>query len=288
MLSCLIISSKVTVDRLHPSLKQILALAYQRLLQTKSTSTKIRLIEIFMAAFYYDANYTLSLFQHENPEIIAKLFETLFEWIKDMERDFTQRLIVLSFSALLCIPQERLPPIIVQNTFSMFRQIIRELVLIEEEAKKVDDSQEEESEDDSRFDRDDFGLDVDEDEFDEADSKLAALNRAKKLYVPDGGYDENEDCLNAEDEDYRQMLQEMDGEEKAKRELYLSGEPVDDEDENDFAYTSPIESFPITRMFVETFENLASQNPQFVTLLKNNLENEDASRLEELVISCRK
>jgi len=290
MLSCLVISSKQTVDKLHPLLPQILALTFQRLQTIKSTSAKIRLLEIFMAALYYDASYTLSIIQKENPDVLKSLFTMLFDTLKVMERDFTQRLIVLSFTALLTLPQSSLPEILIVNSFSMFQQIIRELVLIEEEGKK-DHNDSDGSEGDSRYDDDDFGIEVDadEDDFDEADDVKAAVSRAKKLYVPDGGYNEDEDCLNAEDEDYRQMLEQMGSEEKGKKDLYMSGEPVDDEDEDeDFAYTSPIESYPLPQMFYDAFSALATRDADFVISLRNQLQSEDAKRLEELIISCRK
>ena len=35
---------------------------------------------------------------------------------------------------------------------------------------------------------------------------------AKALYVPEGGYDEEEDCVNAEDESYREALETMEKE----------------------------------------------------------------------------
>lgn len=236
-------------------------------------------MEVFLASFYYDASYTLMILCKEDPQVVVNLCNCIFENLKNMDRDFTQRLIVLSFMSLLAIPLSHLPDILSANAGAMFQQIIRELVLIEEESKKQD-NEENDSEIDSRYDDDDFGAEPDDD--DDADPALAAANRAKKLYVPDGGYNEDEDCLNAEDEEYRQMLESMDNEEKAKRELYLAGEPVDDEDEDDFAYTSPIENFQITKMFFDELNVWLSRDPAFVTALKAQLNSEDTMRLEQL------
>ena len=85
-----------------------------------------------------------------------------------------------------------------------------------------------------------FFVDDDEDE----------INHAKNLIVPDGGYDEDEDCINAEDEEYRKVIDQMDKEQKVKRELYLAGEPVYDDDEDDFDYVSNIDSIDLNQYFL--------------------------------------
>lgn len=280
LLSCLIISSKEVLDMLHPLLPQILGVSYKRLLTIKSQQAKVRLLEVFLASFYYDASYTLMILSKEDPQVIVNLCNCIFENLKNMDRDFTQRLIVLSFMSILAIPSSNLPNILSANVGSMFQQIIRELVLIEEESKKQH-SEDNDSDTNSRYDDDDFGADLDDD-YDDTDPALAAGNRAKKLYVPDGGYNEDEDCLNAEDEEYRQMLESMDNEDKAKRQLYLAGEPVDDEDEDDFAYTSPIENFQIIRMFFDELNVWLSRDLGYVTSLKAQLNSEDTQRLEQL------
>jgi len=42
--------------------------------------------------------------------------------------------------------------------------------------------------------------------------KGTGIDYAKALHVPDGGYDEDEDCINAEDESYREALEVMEKE----------------------------------------------------------------------------
>lgn len=49
--------------------------------------------------------------------------------------------------------------------------------------------------------------------------KASSIDYAKALHVPDGGYDEDEDCINAEDESYREALEVM---EKEVREVLLA------------------------------------------------------------------
>ena len=114
----------------------------------------------------------------------------------------------------------------------MFMQCIRELVMIEEEKEKADNGEDEDDEDDEDGMIDDGDDDDDDDDDDDADDDdddmkadsekanpgigLVAVQRSAKgssatykrlaaLAVPEGGYDEEEDCLNTEDEEYRQV-----------------------------------------------------------------------------------
>ena len=99
-------------------------------------------------------------------------------------------------------------------------QCIRELVMIEEEKEKADNEEEDDEDEDGMLDDDD---DDEDDEDIKAVSRktkasgsvalLVATSRSAdgssvlytRLAVPEGGYDEEEDCLNAEDEEYRQV-----------------------------------------------------------------------------------
>lgn len=147
----------------------------------------------------------------------------------------------------------------------MFEQIIREVVLVEEEAAK-EKTGDDETEDDEDDEEDDGGGDLD---------------------VPEGGYDEDEDCLNAEDEAYRESLEAMSKEQRVKKQLYVAGEPVDDEDDDDFVYTSPIESLDVLSFFVASMQQAASIAPELVANLQSRLRPEDVARLETILETAR-
>lgn len=294
--SALIVAAKVkSVGGLVSILPQILGLTLNTLGTVKSTFVKVRLMEIVMASLYYDAAATLEILGSEAFQKTDAVFAMLFELLKEMERDFSMRLTVLAFQAMLVLPTESLPSVIQQNVASMFQQCVRELTLIEQVKEENDakearraargDSSDEEDDDDEDFDGfddDDIGDDDDE-EFDDADAKQAAINRAKKLYVPEEGYGEDEDCVNAEDEEYRQHLEQTDREDRVKRELYRAGEPVDDEeDDEDFDYTSDIELMDITGDFLATCNLLQQQNPALFSHLQSLLDAEDHQRVAEL------
>eukprot|EP01036_Dinobryon_divergens_P033075 gene33075-42787_t len=82
------------------------------------------------------------------------------------------------------------------NNLGSTQQVVRELVMITEEEEKADDEKE------------DGGGQVSK-----GGSKgQQGADYAKALYVPEGGYDEEEDCVNAEDESYREALETMEKE----------------------------------------------------------------------------
>jgi len=77
---------------------KILALTLVKLKATKTMTLKIRLIEVIMACLYYDAEATLSiLLSDPSSSVASDMFNMLFDSLKDMSRDFTMRLVVLSF-----------------------------------------------------------------------------------------------------------------------------------------------------------------------------------------------
>jgi hypothetical protein len=350
LLSCLVISCKSLVQngdiQLHTYLPNILLLVFEKLSVVRIKSVKIRLLEIVMSSFYYDASLTLSIILSiQSPVILEKVtqltgksaaelqmnpsqitlilyFNMLFDLLKDMDRDFTQRLIVLSFLAIMSLPTTSFPEIIQINLPSMFQQVVRELIMIEEQAKidkekeengeETDDEEEGDEDDEDEDDEDDYGMkggkghsspnkkmkdyslrhtddDDDDDEegegegFDENDPIQAEKNRLKALYVPEGGYHEDEDCLNAEDEEYRQVLENLSKEDRIKKELFMAGEPVDDEEDEDFIYTSPIENLPMAALFVHTMTDLSNKDASYVEFLKKLFNEEDHQRTHELI-----
>ena len=101
------------------------------------------------------------LLSPSDPAAADALFATLFSTFPTMEHDSTQRLIVLSLSSLLALPVTSLPEEARKNVQSMFQQIIRELVLIEEQKEKDDNAvegEEDDDDDDDDFDGDTYTL----------------------------------------------------------------------------------------------------------------------------------
>jgi len=218
-------------------------------------------------------------------------------------------LIVLSFTSLLTTPlllnqpgqplqQQQLPEIVSSNLPNLLKQALRELVMIAEEEEKEgeegeggEDAAEEDDEDDDAIEADDDEEDDDDDDDDQAEAskgakkKISGIDYAKALHVPDGGYDEDEDCINAEDESYREALEVMEKEEKVKRELFLAGEAVDDEDDEneDFTFTSPVESIDIVQHFLDTLRNIEGRDANLMEYLRSSLDNEDHQRLADIL-----
>lgn len=293
---------------LKPRLMKILALTLVKLKTAKTKTLKIRLLEVLMACLYYDAEATLSiLLSDPSSSVASDLFNLLFDSLKDMARDYSMRLVVLSFTAVLSVRPELLPEFLGNNFHAMFQQIIRELVLIQEEASRdrndfesAGDDDDEDDDYDEDYDDDDNNGNGDDDnnddaeDFDDRDRKQAARNRAKKLYLPEGGYDEDEDCLNAEDEAYREALEKMGKDEEFKSIKYSGGGgdvlSDDEEDEEDnYIFTSPIENMNMIQYFLDAMKSIELRDGggALTASLQNGLDEKDQARLQELVSTAR-
>ena len=299
LLTALITCSRAS-QKLHSIMPQILHMTLTKLQSVKGQGLRVLLLETVLGSLYYDVNLTMAVFQsmseQSGTDVSKAVFTILFDNLAIMERDFTQRLIVLAFSSILTIPAANLPEILRNKVQAMFMQTIRELTMIAEEertgAKRA-------AEDDANFeDEDDFGegytedddieVDDDEDEAEDDDEDEQNMtSHAKALHVPDGGYDEDEDCLNAEDETYRAALESMDKEERVKRELFLAGEPVDDEDDGEFVFTSPIEVMDMTKYFMEVVHSISLRDSTLIPSLQAKLDGEDTARLQELIAAAQ-
>jgi hypothetical protein len=115
----------------------------------------------------------------------------------------------------------------------MFRQVIRELVLLgEEESPDADNEDDLKSED----------LEIDDGEDDQR-------------FGPEDGYDSGQDCVNAEDESYRRALEKMEQKDKRDGILYSGGEPVDDED--DIELTTSLDELDVRAFFMDSMTRLS-------------------------------
>lgn len=63
----------------------------------------------------------------------------------------------------------------------------------------------------------------------------------------------------------------------------MSGEPVDDEEDDDFIYTSPVENLPMAQYFVQAVNSIGQRDPNLVNaILQQSLTDEDRQRLNEI------
>mmetsp|Transcript_23745 Transcript_23745/g.34001 ORF Transcript_23745/g.34001 Transcript_23745/m.34001 type:complete len:1123 (-) Transcript_23745:74-3442(-) len=309
------------IDSLIPNILYMTLTKLNTILSNKQLkSLRVKIFEIVLAVIYYNPLLAIAVLSSapsvqsvdSNPldnNTVKQLFSSLFSNLKDMESTFTQRLIVLSFTSLLTTPlllnqpgqplqQQQLPEIVSSNLPNLLKQALRELVMIAEEEEKEgeegeggEDAAEEDDEDDDAIEADDDEEDDDDDDDDQAEAskgakkKISGIDYAKALHVPDGGYDEDEDCINAEDESYREALEVMEKEEKVKRELFLAGEAVDDEDDEneDFTFTSPVESIDIVQHFLDTLRNIEGRDANLMEYLRSSLDNEDHQRLADIL-----
>lgn len=297
----------LNATELIPILPQVYTLLFNRLQVSKHTSVKSHLLVAFLSTLYYNCEASLNVLKQLTLEgkfvdsngnkinLSNYFFSLLFENLKNINSDFHLRLIVMSFMEIMMrvdewAAKQLLPDVVMDNVASMFQQVIRELVVIEEElVKSAQNANKFEDEDDFDDDDEDFDeFDFDEGNFDESDAKRAEKARKKKLHVPEGGYDEDADCENFEDEEYRQFLESMSKEERVKREVYRAGggdnDDFDDiiDDEDDGSYSSFLESVDVTAVLVAKFTELSNRVPQLSEMLKGALDNQDMQNMLQL------
>ena len=202
LLTCFIVNSKPLMA-ISSQIGDVLRLILTRLEITKTTSMRHKLLDSIMAIIYYDSSLFISIIA-SNAAAGDMLFKTLFGNVKEMEKTLSQRLIVLSFSSLLALDPVHLSEYVKSNLPTMFQQIIRELTLLKaEEVERAKKESDNEDEDDIDIDDDDYG--DDEDNNNGHSNNLAKFGR---YTIPANGYDEDEDCINAEDEEYLQYIRE--------------------------------------------------------------------------------
>ena len=273
LLSCIVVCGK---GKLNTHLRGIFLLIVQRLREKiKTKSLRCAMLNGALATICYDTAAIMTVLR-EDENLARQFFGKLYDGLKEMESSLSRRLIVIAFTNILSSPLNTLPYLAANNLENMYRQIIRELVLIEEEA--ADQANE--------SDGDEGENEEDDDEFvfhEKGNSKWK--HALKTLEVPDGGYDEDEDCVNAEDETYREALEKLDKEERVKRQLYIDGELVDDDDDDDggFDFTSPIETIDVLVCFVDAMSSLSATDAGRVNALQGCLDDEDTQRLRELL-----
>lgn len=284
--TCLIECCHGLIDPLIPS---FLTLMFEKLKETSSKSTQVKLLEIAMAMIHYNVSLLLSILAG-NPAAGEALFDMIFAKIPEMQETSTQRLLVVSFCSLLNVPTSSLPPVVRNNLQSVFTQIIRELVLIKEEEENGRNADDEGSDEDDMDDEDMAEDDAETDEENENVGDKEKLGRIAALHIPDDGYDEDDDCVNAEDEEYLRALAEIDGDSKVKRRLYRDGALVDgdddDSDDDDYdgaTYTSPVDAMDICLHFKQVLEMASAREPQVFVQLKRSLDEEDKERLSGLL-----
>lgn len=236
-----------------------------------------------MAIMYYDPVWICDFFQKTQGSSDL-LFNSLFEKLPVMEKTSTQRLVVMSFCALMSVPSNLLPQIVGSNLQAMLAQVIREIVIIQE--SENDDNERDGSRHGDDYgwgdDDDDDGIEVSDEDDDEDDEKR--LRRYAALEVPEGGYDEEEDCINAEDEQYLEAIEELEKKEKVKRQMYMAGEPVDDDDlDDEDEFTSPIDTIDVVQHFKNIIQQAASREPALYQQMQARLDDQDKARLAEIM-----
>jgi hypothetical protein len=280
--------------------QQAVGVTCNRLLNThacRTTAFRVKLLECVMAAIYYNPALTLQALGSLSPTAVEAVFGILFDNLKHMDRESSERLVVVSFSALLSLPPGHLPPVLQKNTQNMLAHSIKEVAKVMERNEENDDSEDDEGDDD---DDDEEELSEDEDDENDDGNRRGRGKKGGKDVVPEGGYDSDDDCRVAEDEAYLRFLEETEKAEKAKKARQASrssagmdadaddddedddDEEDEDEDDDECTCTLPIDTLDVLMYFMSAMRAASDAEPAYISSLQNALSKDDKVQLQQL------
>lgn len=279
IMNCVVVCCKAGGFTIDPVVSPIMELVITRLPHCKSFGLRVRLLCTAMGVVIYNPESACQ-FYRAMPEVETLVFESLFSSLSRIYRSSQQQVCIAAFSSLLAVPPGSLPPYLQANIQSLMTFSIRLISLLEE-----NDEEEGGYEDEEDYDEEEAGESDDNEEDNEENiaRTRSALKKYAKHAIPDEGFDEDEDCLNAEDETYLEAVEELNMLDRVKKELQ-GDEDFEDEDEDDVDdFTSPLDNTDMLTHFCDTMNSVHAQNPQFIEQLQANLSPEDQTRLQEII-----
>jgi hypothetical protein len=252
-----------------------------RLGNSKRKGLVERLLGVILAVIVYNPVAACEMFC-ASAETEQNIFQALFDNIPHMYCASSQRLIVAGFSALLALPKEQLPPFVQMNLQAIMSMLVRVLYLLDQ----AEDEEEGGDEDEDEEDDDDEEEEEDEEEEDErpiggAKVSKNTLRKLGALDVPEDGYDEDEDCINAEDEEYLVAMAEL-----SKKGNKYDEFGDDDLDETEEVVT-PLDTMDMVILFCDTMNVAHARDPVLFETLQGNLDEEDQARLQGIIETAK-
>jgi hypothetical protein len=284
-MSCKPIQSSHNINEV---IKHVLSVVMPRLATCKTKKLRVKILEVLMSCIYYDASLTLALFNSAG-SAADEVWLLLFSLLKDMSKPVTHRLIVLSFTNILLMPTNELPGVLLSNFVPMLQQVLRELVIIEEEEKGNDEDSNMTADDDDDGNEAAAGTDDEEDDDEEEEDDDAIeeddgdSDFVTQKEMPEGGFDEDEDVINAEDEAYKQALEKIEKRKRVKDELrradpnFVDDDDEGDDEEDEMVFTTPVETIDCVVYFIDALTALNARDAQLVSSLRSQLGSDDAS-----------
>jgi len=105
------------------------------------------------------------------------------------------------------------------------------------------------------------------------------------LEVPEGGFGEDEDCVNVEDEEYRANLERIEKEERVKKEIrraaglpdhdYEDDYEDDDDDDDELIFVTNIDNMDCVAYFLEAINSLNAKEPQLLGAITSSSLSDD-------------
>lgn len=276
LLNCVVVCCKGAGYSIDPVISIVMELVIARVPHCRTSGLRTRLLCTAMGVVVYNPEAACQ-FYVSVPEVEALIFENLFSSLPRVFKPSHQQVCIAAFCSLLSLPVNSLPPYVRANVQAIMSFTIRLISLLEEN-EEDEGGEDEESELGGEYEDDDE--DAEDNESNIARTR-AALRKYAKHAIPEEGYDEDEDCLNAEDEAYLEAVEELDKLDRVKKEL--KGDEDFDDDENDDDFTSPLDNTDMLLQFCDVMNSIHSQNPEYINHLQANLDENDQSLLQEIL-----
>ena len=245
---------------------------------------RVKCIECICACIYHSPEATMVSLCSSPIDVQERLFEMIFVQIKELQLETTQRLIVVAFSTLLSMDNRKLPQVLQRNSSGLLQTVVKELILIRDGNYGEEGEGEGEDEDEDE----DFEMDDDDDDDNNGGGGIPrGVGQYSELDVPEGGYGEDEDCVDAEDESYRQYLEQIEagGGVKTFRGGVLLGEDDGEEDDGTGTvdFTSKVDKLDVFGYFVTKMNEINGSDTRFFESLQHSLQEEDSINFHALM-----
>ena len=252
---------------------------------------RVKCIECICACIYHSPDATMVSLCSSPVEFQERLFEMLFIQIKELQLETTQRLVVVAFSTMLAMDNRKLPQVVQRNSSGLLQTIVKELILIRDGTGSGEGGEGGDTNDDIEDEDEDFDMeDDDEVEGDDNDGLISTeYNKYSELDVPEGGYGEDEDCVDAEDESYRQYLEQIEAEGGVKTyrggALIGEGDGEEDDGSGTVDFTSQVDKLDIFDYFVRKMKDINNKNASFYQSLQSSLQGDDIINMQALMLN---
>lgn len=248
---------KGQVDAYLPLINEICLAKLAKVATAKKALTRISLYQVIASAIFY--NPQMELQELEKRGVTSQVFGLWMNDVKEIEKWLPQKMTILGLCTILQLPAATLPPSIVPHLPAIFTAAVNMCESLSGEKEKQKSGEEASNDDDND---EEFAVEIPNQD-DENDI---------------GGYNEDEDVRNPEDEAYMDALKCLDGTDFSK---ILEGELDWDDDDDSDEYSSPLDQVDELIYFFDSLTGASQKEPEMFQQIQSAV-------APEVMESCKK